>query len=55
MTTQPEQKESDKSRIHPKLLVSVRKEVESDVIQGWRPGSGGAANVEMREPPQIQS
>jgi hypothetical protein len=39
-------------------LVSVRKEVESDesdVIQGWRPGSGGAADVDMREPLQIQS
>ena len=39
-------------------LVSVRKEVESDesdVIQVWRPGSGGAADVDMREPPQIQS
>jgi hypothetical protein len=42
----------------PRALVSVRKEVESDesdVIQGWWPGSGGAADVDMREPPQIQS
>lgn len=39
-------------------LVSVRKEVESDesvVIQGWWPDSGGATNVDEREPPQIQS
>jgi hypothetical protein len=38
--------------------VSVRKEVESDesgVIQGWWPDSGVAADVDMREPPQVQS
>jgi hypothetical protein len=38
--------------------VSIRKQAESDesfVIQGRRPDSGGAANVDERKPRQIQS